>query len=80
MSALAIERLPDWPAGMNRDLALAYTGVSEGQLREWERRGLVRFRQRGPRGAAIVARADLDSALEALFGAAAGADDVIEFD
>ncbi|OWK34080.1 hypothetical protein [Sphingomonas dokdonensis] len=76
---LALARLPDWPAGMNRETALAYTGVAEGQLREWERRGLVRFRQRGPRGAAIAARADLDAALATLFGGADG-DDPIEFD
>ncbi|QNE31176.1 hypothetical protein F1C10_03965 [Sphingomonas sp. NBWT7] len=76
---LALSRLPDWPAGMNREMALAYTGVADGQLREWERRGVVRFRQRGPRGAAIAPRADLDKALATLFGAADG-DDPIEFD
>jgi hypothetical protein len=77
---LALSRLPDWPAGMNRDVALAYTGVAEAQMREWESRGIVRFRQRGPRGAAIAPRADLDAALEQLFGSVAGADDPIEFD
>lgn len=80
MGALAIERMPNWPAAMSRDLALAYTGVAEAQLREWERRGLVRFRQRGPRGASIAARSDLDAALATLFGAAAANDDPIEFD
>jgi hypothetical protein len=76
----ALEKWPDWPAGMNRDLALAYTGVGEAQLREWESRGLVRFRQRGPRGAAIAPRADLDAALLLLFGAPSGEDGAIEFD
>lgn len=77
---LALERLPDWPVAMTRELALAYTGVAEAQLREWESRGMVRFRQRGPRGAAIARRTDLDAALELLFGSAAGADEPIEFD
>ena len=77
---LALAQLPDWPACMNRETALAYTGVAEAQLREWESRGMVRFRQRGPRGAAIAPRADLDAALDTLFAAAAGADDAIEFD
>lgn len=77
---LAITQLPHWPAAMNRDLALAYTGVADAQLREWESRGTVRFRQRGPRGAAIAPRTDLDAALELLFGTAAGADEPIEFD
>lgn len=76
---LALAKLPDWPAGMNREMALAYTGVADGQMREWERRGIVRFRQRGPRGAAIAPRADLDAALATLFGGADG-DDAIEFD
>ncbi len=30
--------MPHWPACMNRDLVLAYTGVAEAQLREWEKR------------------------------------------
>ncbi len=45
---LALERLSDWPVAMNRELALAYTGAAEAQLREWERRGTVRFCVRGP--------------------------------
>jgi hypothetical protein len=65
---LALEKLPDWPAGMNRDLALAYTGVSTDQMREWERVAKVRFRPRGPRGAMLALRSDLDAALADLFG------------
>ncbi len=66
---LALERLPDWPAGMNRELALAYTGVAEAQLREWEKAGRVNFRARGPRGAMLALRSDLDAALASLFAA-----------
>jgi hypothetical protein len=80
MSALAIQRMPDWPAAMTRDVALAYTGVAEAQLREWERRGLVRFCPRGPRGAAIAARTSLDAALSTLFSSAVVDDSAIEFD
>jgi hypothetical protein len=80
MSALAISSLPDWPAAMTRDVALAYTGVAEAQLREWERRGLVRFCPRGPRGAAIAARTSLDAALSTLFSSAVVDDSAIEFD
>ena len=63
--------LPSWPAAMSRDLALAYTGVAAVQLRDWERRGAVRFLARGPRGTKIALRSDLDSALSALFRTAA---------
>ncbi|WP_287004304.1 hypothetical protein [Sphingobium sp.] len=53
---------------MNREMALAYTGVSEEQLDEWRRAGVVRFRPRGPRGQMLALRTDLDAALAILFG------------
>lgn len=59
--------MPDWPAAMSRELALAYTGVAQAQLREWERSGSVVFIPRGPRGAKIALRSALDSALATLF-------------
>jgi hypothetical protein len=67
MTALAIAHMPDWPAAMSRDLALAYTGVAEAQLRAWERGGKVNFRARGPRGAMLALRSDLDAALTEMF-------------
>lgn len=67
MSALAIASMPDWPAAMSRDIALAYTGVAEAQLRAWERGGKVNFRARGPRGAMLALRSDLDAALTDMF-------------
>lgn len=79
MSALAIRDLPDWPAAMTRPEALSYTRMAEAQLREWERRGLVRFRHKGANGAAVALRADLDAALRTLFESAAD-DEPIEFD
>jgi hypothetical protein len=67
VSALAIAHMPNWPAAMTRDIALAYTGVAEVQLRAWERTGKVNFRARGPRSAMLALRSDLDAALIALF-------------
>ena len=64
--------MPFWPAAMGREMALSYTGVGETQLREWERRGLIRFRPRGPRGAMITERTQLDEALRDLFRSAGG--------
>lgn len=69
---LALEKLPDWPAGMTRELAMAYTGVNADQMKEWERAGKVRFRARGPRGQALVWKSDLDAALADLFGDRSG--------
>lgn len=74
MGALAIERMPDWPAAMPRGLALAYTQVSDVQLRAWEKAGQVSFRARGPNGAMLALRSDLDAALKALFASAVDED------
>jgi hypothetical protein len=76
---LALERLPDWPVAMTREMALAYTGVADAQLREWERRGTTRSAQTETNGAAIAARSSLDAAVQSLFAAVAD-DSVIEFD
>ncbi|MBW6522425.1 hypothetical protein KZ810_02845 [Sphingomonas sp. RHCKR47] len=72
---MALHQLPDWPAGMNRETALAYTGVAETQLRAWEKAGKVTFRARGPNGAAVALRVDLDAALAGLFASSANDED-----
>ena len=59
--------LPFWPAAMPREMALAYTSVSEAQMRQWERAGIVRFRARGRNGAMITERVQLDEAVRQLF-------------
>jgi hypothetical protein len=59
--------LPFWPTAMTRSMALAYTSASEAQMAEWERAGVVRFIPRGPNGAKITERAQLDEAVHALF-------------
>jgi predicted site-specific integrase-resolvase len=64
---LPLEKLPDWPAGLNRQGALDYSGVSEAQLREWQKRGQVRFLPRGPNGAMLCMRSDVDAALREMF-------------
>ncbi len=59
--------MPDWPAAMSRELALAYTGVAQCQLCEWERSGAIIFLPIGPRGQKIALRSALDCALDAMF-------------
>jgi len=71
--------MPNWPAAMSRELALAYTGVAQSQLRQWERSGSVIFIPCGPRGAKIALRSALDSALATLFLGVDHATD-LEFD
>lgn len=64
---LALEKLPDWPAALTREEALAYTRVGEAQLKAWERARKVHFRTRGAKGAAIALRTELEAALADLF-------------
>ncbi|TZG24905.1 helix-turn-helix domain-containing protein [Sphingomonas montanisoli] len=75
---LALERLPDWPAALTTEEALAYTGVAETQLRAWAKARKVHFLPIGPNGAKLVLRDELDAALRARF-AAVSDNDVIEF-
>lgn len=63
--------LPFPPAGLTRPMALAYTGVAETKLKDWERRHLVRFRAIGPNGAKVTQRAQLDEALSLEFAGVA---------
>ena len=77
--SLALAQLPDWPAAMNRELALAYTSVAEAQLRAWERAGKVRFRPRGPNGQMVALRSQLDDALAALFVSATDVAEDLDF-
>lgn len=72
--ATALKDLPDWPAGLTRDEALAFTRVNEAQMRAWERAGKVRFRAVGPNGAKIARADDLKAAFDELFATDAGED------
>jgi len=64
---LPLEQFPDWPVGMTREVALAFTGVAEAQLEEWIKGGVVKFRRRGPHGAAVAQREELAAAFKSLF-------------
>jgi hypothetical protein len=71
--AAAHEHLPPIvhiePIGLTEREALAYTRVGEKQMREWRRNRIVRFIPRGPGGALITQRTQLDAALSQLFDA-----------
>lgn len=65
--SIPIERLPDFPETMNRELALAYTGIGASLLGEYERLGVVNFKPVGPRGSMVVRKADLQRMLTFIF-------------
>lgn len=64
---LPLEKLPDFPESMNREWALAYTGVADATLKQYERLGIVRFRAVGPRGAMMARKADLQRMINLIY-------------
>ncbi|ARR55362.1 hypothetical protein HY78_18910 [Rhizorhabdus wittichii DC-6] len=74
---LPIEKLPDWPDGLDHDEALAFTGVAETELKAWVRLRKVRTSTRGPNGRRLYYRPDLKAALEEMF--TAGSDEDMDF-
>lgn len=64
---LPIEKWPHWPIGMSREVALAYSGLAESELRKLERAGKIRFMMIGPRGAAVALKDDITRAVHELF-------------
>lgn len=76
-----LDRLPDWPASLDRQAAMAFTGVSETKLREWVKLGKVRFRPIGQNAAMVALRSELEVALRAEFtGATLDAAEDLDFD
>ena len=60
---LPLERFPDWPAAMDYEMALAYTGFGEAELRRQIKAGEIKFLTVGPNGKNVTTRAQLDGAL-----------------
>lgn len=56
-----------WPAALNWQDALAYTSLSEVELRRGVRRGLVRFMCVGRRGRRVAPRDQLDRLIADVF-------------
>jgi hypothetical protein len=64
---LKLADLPDWPAALTMDEAIAFTGMGEAVIRQWSRSGKVRFLPRGPKGALVALKTDLQAALADMF-------------
>lgn len=65
---LALEKLPDWPAALNREEALAYTHISEKLFAQLEKAGTLTGRRIGRNGEVIYLREQLESVTARLFG------------
>lgn len=67
---LALEKLPAWPAALNRDEALAYTRLAPKLFDQLERTGGVVGKRLGKNGEKVFPRDQLDALLTRLFGSA----------
>lgn len=70
--SIALADLPTWPAALMFDEAVAYTRIAETELRRHAREGRVRFLPRGPHGALIAQRSELDQLLESIWASQSG--------
>lgn len=65
--SFALRDLPDWPAALDVDEAVKYTGVAPSEIARAAREGKLRFIAKGPNGRKVCLREDLDRFLAALF-------------
>jgi len=65
----ALEKLPAWPAALNRDEALAYTRLAPKLFDQIERTHGVTGKKLGRNGEKVYPRDQLDACLSRLFGA-----------
>jgi hypothetical protein len=68
---LALEKLPAWPAALNRDEALAYMRIAPKLFDQLDRTGGVSGKKLGRNGEKVYPREQLDQVLTRLFGQSA---------
>lgn len=76
---LPLERFPDWPAALDWEQALAYTGLAEVELKRRARGGEVTFLPKGPNGKIVARREELDALLLKIWSADAAASEDMDF-
>lgn len=72
MAKIPLAHLPDWPALLDWQMALAYSNMSEAELRRQVRQKTVVFVPIGPNGRLVARRTDLDAAILSVWSSAAG--------
>lgn len=71
-AAVALRDLPDWPAALTEDEAMAYTRLSRTDITRYQREGIIRFLPHGANGTKICPRDDLDGLLKMIWAREAG--------
>jgi hypothetical protein len=69
VSRLSLSDLPEWPAALDVQEALAYTRLSESELRRRAMAGEINFKPVGPNGKKVCRRVELDELLQRIWTA-----------
>lgn len=70
--ASAFKVLRDWPAGLDAQEAVEYTGLASVEIQRAEREGHLVFKRLGPHGRKICPREQLDRLMTRLWADARG--------
>ncbi len=70
---IALKDLPEWPAALGVSEALAYTGLSESELRRRTISGEITFKAIGPNGRKLCSREQLDLVIKPIWAGARSA-------
>lgn len=72
MNAPAALILPDWPACLDLDGAIRYSGLAPSEIAKAARDGRLNFKAIGPRGRKVCRRMELDALLAHIWAEATG--------
>lgn len=71
-ASISLRDLPDWPAALDTEEALAYSRLSESEMRRRVAAGEVVFKAIGPNGKKVCLRDQLDAVLKRIWSDASG--------
>lgn len=63
----AIQHIPNWPASLDAQDAVRYSGLSPSEITRAAKEGRLTFKPLGPRGRKVCLRAQLDTLLSQLW-------------
>lgn len=69
---ITLRDMPDWPAALSEAEALAYSRLSESELRRRVANGEIVFKRLGPNGRKVCRREQLDDVLKSIWSEKSG--------
>lgn len=64
---ISLKDMPDWPAALDEREALAYSRLSESEMRRRVASGEIVFKKVGPNGKKVCRREQLDDVLKSIW-------------